>query len=70
MWTLADAPPAPARPSALELKLGELEAQGLLRVLRGPGDAIAIDILPVASAAPGRDAATPGAPVGLPCPGA
>uniref|UniRef100_A0A286XYP0 Formin like 1 n=1 Tax=Cavia porcellus TaxID=10141 RepID=A0A286XYP0_CAVPO len=56
VWTLADAPPAPARPSALELKLGELEAQGLLRVLRGPGDAIAIDILPVASAAPGRDA--------------
>ncbi|KAM6174990.1 formin-like protein 1 isoform 1-T1 [Erethizon dorsatum] len=58
--------PAPARPSALELKLGELEAQGLLRVLRGPGDAVAIEILPVASAAPGGDAATPGAPAGSP----
>uniref|UniRef100_A0A8C2W327 Formin like 1 n=1 Tax=Chinchilla lanigera TaxID=34839 RepID=A0A8C2W327_CHILA len=66
----ADAPLAPPRPSALELKLGELEAQGLLRVLRGPGDAVAIEILPVSAAAPGADAATPGAPAGSPRPGA
>ncbi|XP_023573715.1 formin-like protein 1 isoform X2 [Octodon degus] len=65
---LADATRVPARPSALELKLGELEAQGLLRVLRGPGDAVAIEILPVAATAQDGDAETPGARAGSPSP--
>ncbi|XP_066119494.1 formin-like protein 1 isoform X2 [Saccopteryx bilineata] len=44
--------PAPARPSTLELKVEELEEKGLIRVLRGPGDAVSIEILPVAVATP------------------
>ncbi|XP_066220004.1 formin-like protein 1 isoform X3 [Saccopteryx leptura] len=44
--------PAPARPSALELKVEELEEKGLIRILRGPGDAVSIEILPVAVATP------------------
>uniref|UniRef100_A0A8C8ZNN7 Formin like 1 n=1 Tax=Prolemur simus TaxID=1328070 RepID=A0A8C8ZNN7_PROSS len=63
--------PAPARPSALELKVEELEEKGLIRILRGPGDAVSIEILPVAVATPsGSDASTPGAPTGSPSPGA
>lgn len=62
--------PAPARPSALELKVEELEEKGLIRILRGPGDAVSIEILPVAVATPsGSDAPTPGAPTGSPSPG-
>nr|XP_058904696.1 formin-like protein 1 isoform X3 [Kogia breviceps] len=57
--------PAPARPSALELKVEELEEKGLIRILRGPGDAVSIEILPVAVATPsGSDAPTPGVPTG------
>uniref|UniRef100_A0A2K6EPU9 Formin like 1 n=1 Tax=Propithecus coquereli TaxID=379532 RepID=A0A2K6EPU9_PROCO len=63
--------PAPARPSALELKVEELEEKGLIRILRGPGDAVSIEILPVAVATPsGSDAPTPGVPTGSPSPGA
>uniref|UniRef100_A0A2K6EPV6 Formin like 1 n=1 Tax=Propithecus coquereli TaxID=379532 RepID=A0A2K6EPV6_PROCO len=59
--------PAPARPSALELKVEELEEKGLIRILRGPGDAVSIEILPVAVATPsGSDAPTPGVPTGSP----
>eukprot|EP00069_Balaena_mysticetus_P018364 bmy_11365T0 len=62
--------PAPARPSALELKVEELEEKGLIRILRGPGDAVSIEILPVAVATPsGSDAPTPGVPTGSPSPG-
>uniref|UniRef100_A0A8B9YHV6 Formin like 1 n=1 Tax=Bos mutus grunniens TaxID=30521 RepID=A0A8B9YHV6_BOSMU len=62
--------PVPARPSALELKVEELEEKGLIRILRGPGDAVSIEILPVAVATPsGSDAPTPGAPTGSPSPG-
>lgn len=67
----------PARPSALELKVEELEEKGLIRILRGPGDAVSIEILPVAVATPsGNDALTPpgvptsGVPTGSPSPGA
>nr|XP_036853100.1 formin-like protein 1 isoform X6 [Manis javanica] len=59
--------PHPARPSALELKMEELEEKGLIRILRGPGDAVSIEILPVAVATPsGSDAPTPGLPMGSP----
>ncbi|XP_066876728.1 formin-like protein 1 isoform X6 [Kogia breviceps] len=62
--------PAPARPSALELKVEELEEKGLIRILRGPGDAVSIEILPVAVATPsGSDAPTPGVPTGSHSPG-
>ncbi|XP_016057485.1 PREDICTED: formin-like protein 1 [Miniopterus natalensis] len=55
--------PALARPSALELKVEELEEKGLIRILRGPGDAVSIEILPVAVATPsGTDAPTLGPP--------
>uniref|UniRef100_A0A2K5RGX7 Formin like 1 n=1 Tax=Cebus imitator TaxID=2715852 RepID=A0A2K5RGX7_CEBIM len=64
-------PAALTRPSALELKVEELEEKGLIRILRGPGDAISIEILPVAVATPsGGDASTPGVPTGSPSPGA
>uniref|UniRef100_A0A8D0NKY1 Formin-like protein 1 n=1 Tax=Sus scrofa TaxID=9823 RepID=A0A8D0NKY1_PIG len=54
---------APARPSALELKVEELEEKGLIRILRGPGDDVSIEILPVALATPsGSDVPTPGVP--------
>lgn len=63
--------PHPARPSALELKMEELEEKGLIRILRGPGDAVSIEILPVAVATPsGSDAPTPGLPMGSPSAGA
>ncbi|KAI5255948.1 Formin-Like Protein 2 [Manis pentadactyla] len=59
--------PHPARPSALEVKMEELEEKGLIRILRGPGDAVSIEILPVAVATPsGGDAPTPGLPMGSP----
>ncbi|EPY89692.1 formin-like protein [Camelus ferus] len=64
--------PAPvlARPSALELKVEELEEKGLIRILRGPEDAVSIEILPVAVATPsGSDALTPEVPLGSPSPG-
>ncbi|XP_034611955.1 formin-like protein 1 isoform X1 [Trachemys scripta elegans] len=38
---------ADARPSALEQKLEELEEKGLVRILRGPEGAVAIEIVPV-----------------------
>ncbi|XP_054565752.1 formin-like protein 1 [Eptesicus fuscus] len=61
--------PAAARPSALELKVEELEEKGLIRILRGPGDAVSIEILPVAVATPGGgDAPTLGVPPGSPSP--
>lgn len=62
---------AMVRPSALELKVEELEEKGLIRILRGPGDAVSIEILPVAVATPsGSDALTQGAvPTGSPSPG-
>lgn len=61
---------APARPSALELKVEELEEKGLIRILRGPGDAVSIEILPVTVATPsGSDAPTLGVPTGSPSPG-
>uniref|UniRef100_A0A2K6K2K0 Formin like 1 n=1 Tax=Rhinopithecus bieti TaxID=61621 RepID=A0A2K6K2K0_RHIBE len=64
-------PAAPTRPTALELKVEELEEKGLIRILRGPGDAVSIEILPVAVATPsGGDAPTPGVPTGSPSPGA
>ncbi|XP_023377322.1 formin-like protein 1 [Pteropus vampyrus] len=58
------------RPSALELKVEELEEKGLIRILRGPGDAVSIEILPVAVATPSSsDAPTQGAvPAGSPSP--
>lgn len=61
-----------ARPSALELKVEELQEKGLIRIVRGPGDAVSIEILPVAVATPsGSDAPTPpGVPTGSPSPGA
>ncbi|XP_045442130.1 formin-like protein 1 isoform X1 [Pipistrellus kuhlii] len=63
------APAAAARPSALELKVEELEEKGLLRILRGPGDAVSIEILPVAVATPGGgDAPTLGVPASSPSP--
>lgn len=63
--------PAPARPSALELKVEELEEKGLIRILRGPGDAVSIEILPVAVATPsGNDARTAGVPTSSLSPGA
>uniref|UniRef100_A0A6I8NPZ2 Formin like 1 n=1 Tax=Ornithorhynchus anatinus TaxID=9258 RepID=A0A6I8NPZ2_ORNAN len=44
---------APARPSALELKVEEMEEKGLIRILRGPGeDDVAIEIVPVVVATP------------------
>lgn len=62
--------PALARPSALELKVEELEEKGLIRILRGPGDAVSIEILPVALATPSpSDAPTPDVPTGTPSPG-
>ncbi|ELK14196.1 Formin-like protein 1 [Pteropus alecto] len=59
------------RPSALELKVEELEEKGLIRILRGPGDAVSIEILPVAVATPSSsEAPTQGAvPAGSPSPG-
>ncbi|XP_059526434.1 formin-like protein 1 isoform X6 [Myotis daubentonii] len=61
--------PASARPSALELKVEELEEKGLIRILRGPGDAVSIEILPVAVATPsGGDAPTLGVPSSSPSP--
>ncbi|XP_034883217.1 formin-like protein 1 isoform X2 [Mirounga leonina] len=59
-----------ARPSALELKVEELQEKGLIRIVRGPGDAVSIEILPVAVATPsGSDAPTPpGVPTGSPSP--
>uniref|UniRef100_A0A287D5P1 Formin like 1 n=1 Tax=Ictidomys tridecemlineatus TaxID=43179 RepID=A0A287D5P1_ICTTR len=64
-------PPAPARPSALELKVEELEEKGLIRILRGPGDAVSIEIVPVTVATPsGSDAPTPALPSCSPSPGA
>ncbi|KAM6163155.1 formin-like protein 1 isoform 7-T7 [Rhynchocyon petersi] len=72
-------PPAPekvppsvsARPSALELKVEELEEKGLIRILRGPGDAVSIEILPVAVETPkGGDVPTPGVPTSSPSPAA
>ncbi|XP_038241596.1 formin-like protein 1 isoform X11 [Dermochelys coriacea] len=39
--------PVDARPSALEQKLEELEEKGLVRILRGPEGAVAIEIVPV-----------------------
>ncbi|XP_076791798.1 formin-like protein 1 isoform X6 [Arvicanthis niloticus] len=49
--------PAPTvvRPSALELKVEELEEKGLIRILRGPGDVVSIEILPGAAATPSGD---------------
>lgn len=51
--------PAPTvvRPSALELKVEELEEKGLIRILRGPGDVVSIEILPGAAATPSGDEA-------------
>lgn len=63
--------PGPARPSALELKVEELEEKGLIRILRGPGDAVSIEILPGAVTTPSpSDAATLGVPTSSPSPGA
>ncbi|XP_036079004.1 formin-like protein 1 isoform X2 [Rousettus aegyptiacus] len=58
------------RPSALELKVEELEEKGLIRILRGPGDSVSIEILPVAVATPsGSDAPIQGGvPTGSPSP--
>ncbi|XP_049634965.1 formin-like protein 1 [Suncus etruscus] len=61
--------PSPARPSALELKVEELEEKGLIRILRGPGDAVSIEILPGAVTTPSpSDAATLGVPTSSPSP--
>ncbi|XP_057630062.1 formin-like protein 1 isoform X5 [Chionomys nivalis] len=64
--------PAPTmvrRPSALELKVEELEEKGLIRILRGPGDVVSIEILPGAVATPsGDNAPTPGVPTDSPSP--
>ncbi|ELV10103.1 Formin-like protein 3 [Tupaia chinensis] len=64
-------PAASARPSALELKVEEMEEKGLIRILRGPGDAVSIEILPVVAVATpnGSDAPTPGVPTGSLSPG-
>jgi hypothetical protein len=52
--------PTVVRPSALELKVEELEEKGLIRILRGPGDVVSIEILPGAAATPsGDDAQAP-----------
>ncbi|KAL1778993.1 formin 1 isoform X1 [Sigmodon hispidus] len=57
------------RPSALEQKVEELEERGLIRILRGPGDVISIEILPGAVATPsGDNAPTPGMPTDSPSP--
>nr|XP_045015528.1 formin-like protein 1 isoform X2 [Jaculus jaculus] len=56
------------RPSALELKVEELEEKGLIRILRGPGDAVSIEILPGAVATPSGDASAPRIPAGSPSP--
>ncbi|KAH0512129.1 Formin-like protein 3 [Microtus ochrogaster] len=65
--------PAPTmvrRPSALELKVEELEEKGLIRILRGPGDVVSIEILPGAVATPsGDNTPTPGVPADSPSPG-
>ncbi|XP_038182086.1 formin-like protein 1 isoform X3 [Arvicola amphibius] len=64
--------PAPTmvrRPSALELKVEELEEKGLIRILRGPGDVVSIEILPGAVATPsGDNAPTQGVPADSPSP--
>uniref|UniRef100_A0A8C6RH74 Formin-like 1 n=1 Tax=Nannospalax galili TaxID=1026970 RepID=A0A8C6RH74_NANGA len=60
--------PTPVRPSALELKVEELEEKGLIRILRGPGDVVSIEILPGAMATPSGDAPTPKVPTGSPSP--
>nr|XP_048301819.1 formin-like protein 1 isoform X3 [Myodes glareolus] len=64
--------PAPTmvrRPSALELKVEELEEKGLIRILRGPGDVVSIEILPGAVATPsGENAPTPEMPADSPSP--
>ncbi|XP_026632832.1 formin-like protein 1 isoform X6 [Microtus ochrogaster] len=64
--------PAPTmvrRPSALELKVEELEEKGLIRILRGPGDVVSIEILPGAVATPsGDNTPTPGVPADSPSP--
>lgn len=59
------------RPSALELKVEELEEKGLIRILRGPGDSVSIEILPVAVATPSCSDAPiqGGVPTGSPSPG-
>ncbi|XP_006833586.1 PREDICTED: formin-like protein 1 [Chrysochloris asiatica] len=62
-------PPVLARPSALELKVEELEEKGLIRILRGPGDAVSIEILPVVVATPIGDVLTCALPTGSPSPG-
>ncbi|KAM4844485.1 formin-like protein 1 isoform 4-T4 [Thomomys bottae] len=71
--------PAPARasgrrPSAIELKVEELEEKGLIRVLRGPGDDdVSIEILPGSVATPSgsedNDAPAPRVPTGSQTPG-
>ncbi|KAL6044558.1 hypothetical protein STEG23_035186 [Scotinomys teguina] len=62
--------PAKVRPSALELKVEELEEKGFIRILRGPGDVVSIEILPGAVATPsGDNAPTPGVPTDSPSPG-
>ncbi|XP_012887480.1 PREDICTED: formin-like protein 1 isoform X2 [Dipodomys ordii] len=71
-----DPAPAPApgrrRPSAIELKVEELEEKGLIRVLRGPGDdEVSIEILPGSGVTPSggcEDAPAPRVPTGLPTP--
>ncbi|XP_056672975.1 formin-like protein 1 isoform X6 [Monodelphis domestica] len=50
--------PVPVQPSALELKLEELEKKGLIQILRGPGGDITIEIIPVVVATP-SDMMTP-----------
>ncbi|XP_073091812.1 LOW QUALITY PROTEIN: formin-like protein 1 [Manis javanica] len=52
--------PHPARRSALELKMEDLEEKGLIRILRGPEDAVSV-ANPSGSVAP-----TPGLPMGSP----
>ncbi|XP_007953448.1 formin-like protein 1 [Orycteropus afer afer] len=64
-------PPCLVRPSALELKVEELEEKGLIRILRGPGDAVSIEILPVSVVTPrgsDSDAPSPEVPAGSPSP--
>ncbi|XP_044855486.1 formin-like protein 1 isoform X3 [Mauremys mutica] len=74
---------AEARPSALEQKLEELEEKGLVRILRGPEGAVAIEIVPVvmettavptvtveASASPSPDFTSPSICSPLPPPAA
>lgn len=56
--------PHPARRSALELKMEDLEEKGLIRILRGPEDAVSV-ANPSGSVAP-----TPGLPMGSPSAGA